>query len=324
MRKTTKIWLVIATFLVLIGCIIFVGVMSMLKWDFMKLSTIKYETNTYEISDTFSNISINTDTADIVFAVSDNGKCTVECCEEVTSKHFVTTEDDTLIIKKPHNKHWYNYIGINFGSPKITVYLPKTEYASLLIREDTGDIKIPKDFIFNNADLSLSTGDVDFFASAFKMIKIKNSTGDICVENISAGSLDISTSTGDIAVSNIICEDDSNFKVSTGKTKLTNIKCKNLISNGNTGDISLNNVIAKEKFSIKRSTGDVKFNRSDANEIFVKTDTGEVEGILLSDKVFITNTDTGEIDVPKTSVGGRCEITTDTGNIKIITVEVLD
>ena len=45
MSKITKIWLIIAASFVLIGCIIFGGVMTMLKWDFTKLSTDKYETN---------------------------------------------------------------------------------------------------------------------------------------------------------------------------------------------------------------------------------------------------------------------------------------
>ena len=65
MSKITKMWLIIGTSLVLIGCIIFVGVMSILKWDFTKLSTGKYETNHYEITEKFKNISIITDTADV-------------------------------------------------------------------------------------------------------------------------------------------------------------------------------------------------------------------------------------------------------------------
>ena len=40
-------------------------------------------------------------------------------------------------------------------------------------------------------------------------------------------------------------------------------------------------------------------------------------GSLLTDKVFITDTDTGSVDVPKTPAGGRCEIKTGTGDIKM-------
>ena len=42
-----------------------------------------------------------------------------------------------------------------------------------------------------------------------------------------------------------------------------------------------------------------------------------VGGTLLSDKVFITDTTTGDVDVPKTTTGGKCEITTTTGDIEI-------
>lgn len=318
MRKTTKVWLIIAASLVLIGCILFAGVMSTLRWDFRKLSTVEYETNTYEISEAFDGISMNTDTADIVFAFSDDGKCRVECHEEENAKHSVIVEDGTLTIEVIDERSVYDYIGnINFDSAKITVYLPKAEYTSLLIHENTGDVEIPKDFTFKDVDISLSTGDVDFCASASETIKIKTSTGDINVENISVGALELSVSTGRVTVSSVACKGDVTVDVSTGKAYLTDIACKSVISSGSTGDISLDNVIAAENFSIKRSTGDIRFDSSDAAEIFVETHTGDVTGTFLTDKVFITQTDTGRVDVPKTVIGGRCEINTDTGDIKI-------
>ncbi|MBQ3893898.1 MAG: DUF4097 family beta strand repeat protein, partial [Clostridia bacterium] len=75
--------------------------------------------------------------------------------------------------------------------------------------------------------------------------------------------------------------------------------------------------IASGRFDIERDTGDVKFDRCDAAEIKVETDTGDVTGTLLTEKVFITKTDTGKVSVPSAASGGRCEIETDTGDIKI-------
>lgn len=320
MRTRTKAWLITATSLVSIGCILLVGVITALKWNFKALTTVYYETNIYELSEAFESIYINSDTADIVFALSDDGKCRVECREEENAKYSVTVENSTLTLELIDERTVYDfigYIGLNFDTPKITVYLPKTEYASLHIKESTGDIEIPKDFNFKDVNVSLSTGDVTFNASATKLIKIKTSTGDICVENIYAGSLDLTVSTGKVTVSGVNCEGDVTVGVSTGKAKLTDTQCKSVISSGDTGDILLNEVIATEKFSIERSTGDVRFDSSDATEIFVKTDTGDVTGSLLSDKAFITQTNTGNVDVPKTINGGRCEINTDTGDIKI-------
>ena len=321
MRKTTKVWLIIAASLVIIGFIIFTGVMTTLKWDFTRLSTVKLETNNYEIGQEFDNIHIKTDTADIIFKSSDDGKCKVECYDEQKAKHSVAAKNGTLFIELKNNKRWYDYIGINFGgSPKITVYLPKTEYASLFISESTGDVRIPKDFTFKDVELSLSTGDVNFCASASEKIKIKTTTGDIGIDSIFAGELDLSVGTGTVTALDVSCAGEVSVNVSTGKAYLTDFKCKSIISDGNTGDIYLDNVIAEEKLSIKRSTGDIRFNGSDAAEILVETDTGNVTGTFLTDKVFIAQTDTGRVDVPKTTSGGRCEIITDTGNIKISVV----
>lgn len=299
MRTRTKIWLIIATCLVLLGCILFAGVMTTLKWDFMKLTTVNYDINTYEISKSFDSISMNSDTADITFALSDDGKCTVVCHEEENAKHSVTVEDGTLTIELIDERSVHDFIGLNFDTPEITVYLPKTEYTSLFIDESTGDIKIPKGFKFGSAEISLSTGDIEFFADVAQLLKFGTSTGDIRIENIAAGTLDLS--------------------VSTGNVHLTDIKCQSLISSGDTGDIFLKGVIAEKKFSIIRNTGHIKFDGCDAGEIFAETDTGSVKGSLLTEKIFIAQSDTGSIDVPKTVTGGKCEIITDTGDIKIET-----
>jgi len=320
MRTGTRVWLMTAAFLVLIGCILFVGVMTALKWDFTELETVKYEINTHEISRIFEDISVNTDTADIVFALSHDGNCRVECCEKENANHSVAVEDGTLTVKLMDERSGHGFmgkVGLTFNSPRITVYLPKTVYKNLRINGETGDVEIPDDFAFGGAEISLSTGDVDFCASASEMIKVKTSTGDIRIAHTSAGALDLSVSTGRVTVSDVCCRGAVTVGISTGKTNLNDITCQCVISRGNTGDIHLNNVIAAEKFSVERSTGDVKFDGSDAAEIFVRTDTGDVTGSLLTHKVFITKTDTGKVDVPKTVDGGRCEIITDTGDIAL-------
>lgn len=316
MGISTKFWLVTAIALVVIGIIVFAVIMSGYNWDFSELSTVEYEKNTFEIDEEFDSISINTDTSDIIFVISDD-VCKVECYEQKKVKHSAKVIEGRLNIDVTDNREWYEYIGINFGSPKITVYLPHNEYISLVIKESTGKIEIPKDCKFEEVDISLSTGDVNFLASAKDLVKIKTSTGNIYAENISAGALELSASTGKITVLNATCEGDIKINVSTGKISLSDAVCKSLISNGSTGDILLKNVIANEEFSIKRSTGNVRFDGSDAAEICVVTDTGDVTGALLTDKVFITKTDTGSIDVPKTVSGGKCEIITDTGDIRI-------
>lgn len=278
MSKTKKIWLIVAASLVLAGCLIFGGVMMAIDWDFFKLSTNKYEAKTYEINEGFSSISVKTNTADVTVAPSESGECKVECYEQKNLEYSVSVKEGELTVELRDTRKWYERIGVSFESSKITVLLPVAEYETLTV---------------------------------------KSSTGSITVKELSFDSLDLTVTTGMVGVYDVTCKGDLNVRCLTGKTEINNVNCNNLKSIGDTGDIYLRNVIASGKLSIKRDTGDVGFDASDASEISVKTDTGDVKGSLLTDKVFIARTDTGRIDVPKTVTGGRCEITTDTGNIKI-------
>lgn len=300
MRKIMKISLAIAAALVLAGCAVFGGVMTVLGWDFTKLSTVRYETNVQDIYTEFRNISLETDVADIQILPSGDGKVKVECFEEAKAKHSVLVEGDTLAIRENDERAWYDFIGINSGTSKITVYLPE-------------NVKL------EDVDISVSVGVVNYSVPASGDVKIRTSTGRIQVGDASVGSLGLIASTGAVEVTNVTCTGDVDLKVTTGKTLLTNLECKNLISSGSTGNMILDHVLAKENFSIRRTTGDVKFEACDAAEIDVKTSTGKVTGSLLTDKVFMAETSTGKISVPRTMTGGRCQISTSTGNIKITT-----
>lgn len=320
MSKKIKLWIIIPSFLILIGCIIFCVVMNNLNWDFTKLSTNKLVTNEHNINDNFNGIKIITDTADIEIIPSEDSNKLVVCNEKINVKHSVEVKDNALVIEVVDTRKWYEYISINFNKSKITIYIPEGEYGELLIKNSTGDVKISKDFKFSSMDILGSTGNIINNASVYENVKLKTSTGNIYVENIIASMLDISTSTGEIDIVDAKCSEDVKINVSTGKTNIVDVNCKNFISSGNTGNMFLKNLIAKEKFLIERSTGNVNFENCDASDIFVETDTGNVVGNLLTEKVFFVETDTGSIDVPKVIADEKCEIITDTGDIKI-TVE---
>ena len=113
------------------------------------------------------------------------------------------------------------------------------------------------------------------------------------------------------------CLGELKHKCSTGASLLERVNCNSIESVGGTGDISLKDVIATGEMYVKRSTGDVTFDCSDAEQITVKTSTGEVCGSLLTEKNFSVSTSTGEVEIPESTVGGKCEITTSTGDVNI-------
>ncbi len=317
MKKKTIIAIIIASVFTVVGGVMFCTAMVKNAWDFTMLSLQKYETNTYSVDEDFKNICIDTDIDIINFEKSNSNECKIVCYETDKTKHFAEVNEETLNIGINDERKWYDYIGIMTGNPKITVYLPESEYSALNIKSTTGIVEIPEDFAFGNIDVDVSTGTVKCLAPIAENIKIRTTTGKITVSNTVVNSIDLDVTTGDILLSNIECSENVKINTTTGDSFFENIDCKNIEAIGTTGDIFLKNVLAKENFYIETDTGDIDINESDACDIHIKTDTGDVNGSLLTDKVFIVETDTGDIDVPKTTSGGKCEIKTDTGDIEI-------
>ncbi len=318
MKKAVKISLIVAGAFILIGGALFAAGMTMLNWDFSKLSNVKYETNSFGVTESFNNLSVKAVNDDVVFKLSDDNSCKVVCYEQEKLRHSVGVTNNTLEIVVNDMREWYDYISLfSFESPKITVYLPKNTYRSLSVDFVTGDVEIPKDFKFDSIALSGSTGSVKCCAGSSGATKIDLSTGSIKIDGASSGEMSLKTVTGGIDLKSVAVKGDINAESSTGNIVFRDVACGRLSSDASTGNIRLEGTVASQSFYIERSTGSVTFDGSDAAEITVKTSTGNVRGSLLSDKVFITDSSTGRIDVPKTVSGGKCEITTSTGCIEI-------
>ena len=271
-----KTWLIVAIALITIGLIAFVVVMTIYGWDFSKLNGAKLITNTYNVTDLFYSISINTETADVRIVPSDDGQCTVVCNEFKKLAHTVTVENGTLTIRLKDERAWYERFG--FASGEITVSLPQDVYEAIDVNLTTGDIHV--------SDLQCKTITTD-------------------------------GTTGDIELKNITVSEALSVELTTGDVTLTDVQCKKLSIDGTTGDVTLKNVLVSEKLTAECTTGDVHFDRCDAGEIFVDVTTGDISGSLLSEKIFIADTTTGDVRVPYSTTGGLCRITTTTGDIRI-------
>ena len=213
-------------------------------------------------------------------------------------KHSVRCTNGTLTISTTDDRKWYESIGFSFESPNMTIYLPQGEYSSLFVNTDTSDIDIPESFDFNKLEIENDTGNVNCMANVSDIIKIESDTGDIDVSSVASNcNIDINTDTGSI--------------------RSTDVNCTNFTAESDTGDISLVNVVAADNIAAKSHTGDVELKNSDAANLSLETDTGNITGTLLSEKIFMAKSITGDVNVPKTGTGGKCEIITDTGDIEI-------
>lgn len=104
---------------------------------------------------------------------------------------------------------------------------------------------------------------------------------------------------------------------SSGRVSLTNVTCASLNAQTSSGGIRLTDVIALDTLHAQSSSGSVRLTRCDGATLNIRTSSGSVSGTLLSDKVFLTDTSSGSINVPRTVTGGVCEVTTSSGSIKL-------
>jgi DUF4097 and DUF4098 domain-containing protein YvlB len=325
MKTSTKIWLIVAAALVVIGSVAFVAIMAANQWSSDIFGKREYKYQHFDVWGPFNDIVINSDTADIIFrsfAVAPTGRLddqpsNVLLYDDPKVEYEVSVKNGVLIIEAENKKNWYDYISFfSSETPRIEVSLRRVQYESLTINEDTGDVVIPEGLSFNNITVLASTGDVSCYAAVSGRLGIQTSTGTIDVSDIASSYISLEASTGKINATSLECE-GLDVHVSTGKITVSDASCRDFYSNGSTGDIRMTDVIASRSIRVERSTGDVGFERCDATRINIETDTGDVYGSLLSPKVFIIQTDTGRVDIPETYTGGQCKIVTDTGDIRI-------
>ena len=318
MSGTMKKWLMAALTLLVVGGLIFVAAMASSAFDFSLLSTRELETETHELREDFDCLDLHVDTAKLILLPSKDGKCTVVCREDKEQKHTVAVRGGTLVVEPP--KEWKSdMFSFGGGSPSVTVYLPKTSYAALTVKTDTGDVEIPADFGFERIEVTGDTADVSCRASASESVVVRTSTGDVLLEGLRTGELRVTNSTGKLELRNAAVSGAVELKSSTGDRTIDSLSCGSFHSESDTGDVRCKGLLASGDLRIKTTTGSVTLEDSDAAELYIRTTTGSVKGNLLTEKVFLCETSTGDVEVPKSITGGRCEISTSTGDIRIST-----
>lgn len=278
MRRKTKLWLAAAAILFGVGCMIFGGVMTVLGWDLTRLSTVRYETNEYVLTELYTDIAVDTVTADVLLFPAEGTETRVVCREAENVKHTVAVSDGRLTVTVKDTRRWYEHIGVSFEMPRVTVYLPQGAYGA---------------------------------------VSVSAATGDLCVEALMADTLALSVTTGKVSVQDVACAGDASVHVTTGDVTVRNGRFGSLSSRGTTGDLMLQNTLAEKTLSVRRETGDVTLDGCDAAQILVQTTTGDIAGTLLSEKVFHAKTTTGRVSVPQSTAGGPCELSATTGDITV-------
>ena len=298
MSRTKKIWIIVAVSCIALGLILAGIAFANMKFNFSQLNHIALQTKTYNIEEAFSNIDISAAECDIRFYVSNDGTCRVECIENTKTAHTVSVDNDTLIITRTDNRKWYEHFGFFWGDMGIKVYLPEKVYSKLSVSSVSGDIYIPGDFTFDTAELLNTSGDIAFESTAQKGLTAKTVSGDLKEYNIVGGTVEVKSTSGDI--------------------KISKLSVEMLNAQRTSGEVDINDAVVTGRMSVETVSGDLELDSCDAQSLWLKSVSGDIEGVLLSEKHFITHTTSGDVHVSDTfSAEQICEATTTSGDISI-------
>ncbi len=321
MKKSTLVLIIIAASLVVAGILLCVVGLALASGDtlwnggWIALGTKNTATNEFEMTEEISDVEIVVNTTDVEILPATDGVTKVICREDERDPHMVCVEDGTLKIRVGEIP-WYRKISFfSLGERKITVYLAESKLDRLSVETDTGDIRVAKDFLIESATLMADTGEIDFGATVAEKLLIHVDTGDVSLCGVHADEIEVTSSTGDQTYESVVCR-TLVAKSSTGEQEYSSVDCRNLTVTSSTGEQEYRAVTVAEKMTLKATTGDVSIFDCSAAEVSITTDTGDVDGRFATEMIFFAHTDTGRVHVPKSTVGGSCEITTDTGNIE--------
>lgn len=278
-------------------------------------------TRTHELEESFNNIKVDIETANLEFIATTDGTAKVVCEEKENIEHKVSISDGVLTIHYEEHIKWYERMfNFNWRTEKVKVYMPTTISGDVNIELSTGAVKIPDDFKFENLSVKCSTGLVNVEASVNEKLTISSSTGDVTIKDLSAKNIEAKASTGDFLVENVEVEEKILLNASTGHLVLKNVTANDFESKTSTGYVRFENTVIDNHMQVEASTGDIKFIDSDAKTMNIKTDTGYIKGVLLTEHVFSAKSGTGKVNVPETTTGGLAKLETDTGDI-VITIK---
>lgn len=314
MKKGTIIALIVAVALIFTGGIILILGLSYAGAGEDSVTMLTQSEHT--IPEAFHSILIKTEDCNVDFVLFEgNADPHVVIKERESTSHRVVVEDGVLRIEMMDSRSWRDFIGVNWETMEMTVYLPQKQYESVRIYTATGHIQIPEVFSIREAGLQSATGRIVCDADVTDSLSCYTATGAITVRNAAPAVMRLDSNTGRIQVTDA-AGGEIGLENDTGRTELENVTCTLLACESETGDVTVRSVIVDDYLQVFTDTGDILIENSDAGRVNIETDTGDVSGNFLTPKDFSgACSDTGKVDVPNTWKGGYCRIETDTGDI---------
>ena len=232
------------------------------------------------ITEKFRDINIQVaDDMDVKLVESDDDKCHVTYFDSPDVIHSVTVQDDALVMTCADNRTFGSDMG--FGDdPYVVVSIPEGEYGDISMTSKTGTL----------------VSSVQISCGTFEVTEVN---GGAYLSNITAENVKVNGSSGDFSIMNV---HGDNVIISAGKGLLEGY-----------------NIKAAKVGQFMTSSGDINVDACDGHMLWFATESGNVDISFLSEKRFLVNSKSGEVDIPEPHMANenKCIVDTASGDVQI-------
>ncbi|MGI6105303.1 MAG: DUF4097 family beta strand repeat-containing protein [Raoultibacter sp.] len=259
MKKATKIVLIIATALVVVGGAMSFGALAAVQFNFKALSTSSDLVNQSYVSERgdYQSIKINGLGENYSIIRGAGEAVEVDYYSSDALEYTFNDEGDTLIIEeKNHPRFMFFNFDTSFYDRNVV-------------------IKVPASF----------TGDIE----------VGGANSNISVQGIEARSLVVQTAGGDVSVEDMKLAGACSIDCTSGSVKFTSLSVHSLTVNGMSSDVAGKGILAEDKVECAVASGYISLRDAQANAAVLSAASGDINVESLRSSSAIINTMSGSI-----------------------------
>lgn len=263
--------------------------------------------------DSFENISLDVDYADVKIIPSDDNSCYLEyVLEGEYNTPLYKISNNTLTVSNRGER--FNFINFgffnNFWSDGdftvpdyyVKLYLPKDfPIKDLSLYSDTGNITL-ENVTAASADLSLNYGNLELESSTLNTLLVSMDTGEFKTKNSTAGDVTINVNYGELELQNFSGK-NVEMNLDTSQVYLDAAKLENLDYQNDYGELTLllPDDISTYRFDVATEYGHIRLPQEVPVGFYSEDDTEQYKTEGKGNKKINVRTDTGDITIEERS-----------------------
>lgn len=306
MHKGTKIAIIIAAVLLVVGCVM-AGIGYTVSGGNITVTYEEKEKHEKRFSDEVSKIEVELRAERVELYVISGDEYLVEYYDNVRKYFDVELDGDTLRVARNNVRvKWYENIHIGFEEPIVDVR-----------------IGVPAEF-YGEVELSTGSGGISVEGLTLeKPLKVTAGSGGIGVNNVYCLELTASTGSGGISIDGVTVIKDAGISAGSGGIRAEELRCgEKFEAEAGSGAIKLENCQA-DTVRLKTASGSINFEDfSYDSSAYIRAGSGGVRGELTGreeDYSIRSDTGSGSCNLPKHTDNGDkiLDVSTGSGSIKI-------